>query len=287
MFERHRAFRFWVQKALPLVYDDSLSYYELLCKVVDYINNLTSDVNNMVNVVNEAEGFIEGAETKLQETLDKGESDFETAINNGNTAINTAITNSNSNIANAIQELNTYRDNYFANLDVQEEINNKLDIMAGNGELGQIILNVFGSQLGHPWVVNSVSEMTGDTVLYILASTGELYQPQGSQGYVGTGLIYGGVNSFRVLPGVISDTTANVNLNEYNNYSCIKLIDVRSPSTAHESFPDDFTSTLPTVLFKCVCDNVRVVQELITDKAHYIRTGLYNSNDFSLWKTIA
>lgn len=276
MFERIRPFRFWVQKALPLVYDDSLSYYELLCKVVDYINNLTTDVNTMVNVVNEAEGFIEGAETKLQETLDKGESDFETAI-----------TNANSNIASAIQDLTTYRNNYFANLDVQEEINNKLDIMAGNGELGQVILNVFGSQLGHPWVVNSVSEMTGDTVLYILASTGELYQPQGSQGYVGTGFIYGGVNSFRVLPGVISDTTANVNLNDYNNYSCIKLIDVRSPNTAHESFPDDFTSTLPTVLFKCVCDNVRVVQELITDKAHYIRTGLYNSSDFSLWKTIA
>lgn len=276
MFERIRPFRFWVQKALPLVYDDSLSYYELLCKVVDYINNLTTDVNTMVNVVNEAEGFIEGAETKLQETLDKGESDFETAI-----------TNANSNIASAIQDLTTYRNNYFANLDVQEEINNKLDIMAGNGELGQVILNVFGSQLGHPWVVNSVSEMTGDTVLYILASTGELYQPQGSQGYVGTGFIYGGVNSFRVLPGVISDTPANVNLNDYNNYSCIKLIDVRSPNTAHESFPDDFTSTLPTVLFKCVCDNVRVVQELITDKAHYIRTGLYNSSDFSLWKTIA
>ena len=28
-------FRFWCQKVLPLVYDDSLSYYEILCKVVD------------------------------------------------------------------------------------------------------------------------------------------------------------------------------------------------------------------------------------------------------------
>ena len=33
-------FRFWCQKVLPLVYDDSLSYYEVLCKVVDYINKL-------------------------------------------------------------------------------------------------------------------------------------------------------------------------------------------------------------------------------------------------------
>lgn len=33
-------FRFWCYKVLPLVYDDSLSYYEVLCKVVDYINKL-------------------------------------------------------------------------------------------------------------------------------------------------------------------------------------------------------------------------------------------------------
>lgn len=33
-------FKFWCQKVLPLVYDDSLSYYEILCKVVDYINNM-------------------------------------------------------------------------------------------------------------------------------------------------------------------------------------------------------------------------------------------------------
>lgn len=33
-------FKFWCYKVLPLVYDDSLSYYEVLCKVVNYINNL-------------------------------------------------------------------------------------------------------------------------------------------------------------------------------------------------------------------------------------------------------
>lgn len=35
-----KSFRFWCQKILPLVYDDSLSYYEVLCRVVDYINQL-------------------------------------------------------------------------------------------------------------------------------------------------------------------------------------------------------------------------------------------------------
>lgn len=37
-------FRFWCQMALPLTYDDSLSYYELLCKVVNYLNNTIEDV---------------------------------------------------------------------------------------------------------------------------------------------------------------------------------------------------------------------------------------------------
>ena len=35
-----QTFRFWCQKVLPLVYDNSLSYYEVLCKVVKYINEL-------------------------------------------------------------------------------------------------------------------------------------------------------------------------------------------------------------------------------------------------------
>ena len=39
-YGRMDSFRIWCQKVLPLVYDDSLSYYEVLCKVVNYINEL-------------------------------------------------------------------------------------------------------------------------------------------------------------------------------------------------------------------------------------------------------
>ena len=34
----------WCYKILPLVYDASLSYYEVLCKVVTYINNINDDL---------------------------------------------------------------------------------------------------------------------------------------------------------------------------------------------------------------------------------------------------
>ena len=46
-----KPFRFWCQKVLPLVYDDSLSYYELLCKVVKYLNDTMTDVNELKTLV--------------------------------------------------------------------------------------------------------------------------------------------------------------------------------------------------------------------------------------------
>lgn len=39
-----KPFRFWCQKVLPLVYDDSLSYYEVLCKLTKYINELIENM---------------------------------------------------------------------------------------------------------------------------------------------------------------------------------------------------------------------------------------------------
>ena len=81
-------FVFWCQKTIPLVFDNSMSYYECLCKLLNYVNSLTNDVAEIA---------------RLQE------------------------------------ELQNYVDNYFTNLDIQEEINNKLDKMAEDGELESII----------------------------------------------------------------------------------------------------------------------------------------------------
>lgn len=91
------SFRFWCQKVLPLVYDDSLSYYELLCKVVNYLNDVISNVDG------------------LKVDIDK--------------------------LLKAYNELQDYVNNYFDNLDVQEEINKKLDQMVEDGTLAWIIDN--------------------------------------------------------------------------------------------------------------------------------------------------
>ena len=59
-------FKFWCQKILPLVYDDSLSYYEVLCKVVDYINKLIDDDNAIIDDVNELKNEM----NKVQKWID-------------------------------------------------------------------------------------------------------------------------------------------------------------------------------------------------------------------------
>lgn len=46
-------FDLWCQKVLPLVYDDSLSYYEILCKVVNYINNSMDDDSKLAEEIEE------------------------------------------------------------------------------------------------------------------------------------------------------------------------------------------------------------------------------------------
>ena len=125
-------FRYWCQKVLPLVYDDSLSYYELLCKVVDYLNKTMEDV----------------------ETL------------NGDVT----------NLHMAYEKLQGYVNNYFSTLDVQEEINDKLDEMVKDGTLSTIISTIVKPPTIE--VVDSTDTMVDKTKIYIL--NGNLYVWNGS-----------------------------------------------------------------------------------------------------------
>lgn len=59
-YSNQEKLRFWCQKVLPLVYDDSLSYYELLNKVVLYLNNAIQDVANAeTNIDSLFDSFLE------------------------------------------------------------------------------------------------------------------------------------------------------------------------------------------------------------------------------------
>ena len=56
----------WVQRILPLVYDDSLSYYEVLAKVVEKINILINNNNNIPAYVKQVfNEFIESGQLEI------------------------------------------------------------------------------------------------------------------------------------------------------------------------------------------------------------------------------
>ena len=99
---------------LPSSFVESMSYYEALCWMYNYLDKTVIPAINT-----EGEAI-----TELQA---------------------------------AFVTLKTYVDNYFENLDVQEEINNKLDTMAESGELTDIIAQYLG--LAGLLVFDSVADL--------------------------------------------------------------------------------------------------------------------------------
>lgn len=86
----------YIYKAIPLAFDESLSYYETLAGLLAYIkDSLIPAINNNAQVVIE--------------------------------------------LQNLYIDLKNYVDHYFDSLDLQQEVNNKLDEMARLGELAVII----------------------------------------------------------------------------------------------------------------------------------------------------
>lgn len=69
-------FNWWCYHVLPLVYDDSLSYYEVLCKVVDYINKLIDqdrvfgeEIENLKRDLAVVQDWIDNFDTEYAEKI--------------------------------------------------------------------------------------------------------------------------------------------------------------------------------------------------------------------------
>lgn len=123
-----RPFRFWCQKVLPAVYDDSLSYYELLTKVIDYLNKTMEDVETSIGDVDN----LRTAYTELQDYVNDNTEEVYQAFNDLDEDFTT---------------LHNFVNDYFTNLDVQEEINDKLDEMALDGSLSRIVSPIIQEDL--------------------------------------------------------------------------------------------------------------------------------------------
>ena len=114
----------FVTSAVPMVFDNSLSYYEALCALWKWLQD------DVVNVINNNATVTEDYIDLTNEYIEK------------------------------FNELKTYVDTYFDNLDVQEEINNKLDAMVEDGSL-QTLINDY---------LNSIALFGFDTVSDMVSS---------------------------------------------------------------------------------------------------------------------
>lgn len=122
--------------------------------------------------------------------------------------------------------------NWFLELDVQDEINNKLDDMAQNGELNTIIgeyltsyIDEFNSRLnsqdvkidalesGSPLVASSTSGMTDTSRIYVNTTDGKWYY------YNGSAWTIGGTYQATALSDINTDTLNSLNffVNLFNN----------------------------------------------------------------------
>ena len=149
---------------LPSSFVESMSYYEALCWMYNYLDKTVIPAINT-----EGEAI-----TELQ----------------------TAFTT-----------LKTYVDNYFENLDVQEEINNKLDEMAESGELSDIIQAY----------LNVATILAFDNVSALKAAdnliNGSFVKTYGSEStYDGFGRFY------KIREKVLSDVPDDINIIALSNY---------------------------------------------------------------------
>lgn len=181
-------FKFWCQKTLPLVFDDSLSYYEVLCKLVTYVNNLLTDLQTATGSIGTfAQQFVINQEflNQMAEQLGTNTAQLEAYINARMVDFSAAY-----------EELQAYVNLYFANLDVQEEINTKLDQMAQDGTLDTLL-----QPFTEDWLENMTAEITAD-----LANQNQTLTNQNAR----ISVLEGRMDTFSTLPA--GSTSANAEL---------------------------------------------------------------------------
>lgn len=128
---------YWCQKVIPLVFDDSLSYYEAICKFMQKLNEVIKALNNNALCIDELQDkyiilqknfdTLEEEWKAFQTKITKQQTDFETTIND------------------EFNSFKTYVENYLDNIDVASFVNTKIDEMVASGEFNTLIENALSS----------------------------------------------------------------------------------------------------------------------------------------------
>lgn len=214
-------FRRCVIQNFPFIEEDfdALTDYQLLSKVVEYLNNVINQTNTNTDTVNEyTQKFI---------------------------------------------QLKTFVDEYFDNLDVQDEINQKLERMASDGTLALLLssyvtplLDEFQSEVnnqlndqnaeidaqneeidrigalvtasnsGSPLVASSTSEMTDTTRIYVNTTDGKWYYYDGDSWEIGGTFQASTTSEVEELnKDIINSSSNNIRINYVPTFTADKRLD--------------------------------------------------------------
>ena len=78
MYKTLKPFKAWCQAVLPLIYDDSLSYYELLCQVITALNEVIKElkhidplITELINNLEKLKKYVDDKLAGLDEQIDQ------------------------------------------------------------------------------------------------------------------------------------------------------------------------------------------------------------------------
>lgn len=248
----------YIAKTLPLAFDESMSYYECLCALLEYLNEtIVPDINNTNDGLSELQNFY--------------------------------------------LDLQNYVNTYFDNLDVQEEINNKMDEMVTTGALQEIIDNYFsdvtdrlneqdtkinGLTENTPIFVSNTSDMINHGKIYVLTSNNHIYQYSVSlEQFYDTGAIYSstdtGLPTFATL---INPTTYSELLPDLDSATENNIYQLLLSPTGNKplNLPVTPSNTIET-LFVMKTSNNDIKQIYFSNKALYTRYK-YHGQSWTSWQ---
>lgn len=144
---------YWVQFVTPLVYDDSLSLYELVNKVVYKLNEVIDRVNPLG----------QGIEKVIQDALDEYKVQWEAELQEFQTNINNIITANNEALNKRIDELTETTQGQIQNF--INEVNQNLADM--NADLSMKIAQFYGAMLetdnaNRAWTQSLIEELKNE-----------------------------------------------------------------------------------------------------------------------------
>lgn len=244
--KKNGLFTNYIYRAIPLAFDESMSYYETLCGLLSY----------------------------LKDTV------IPTVNNNANAMIE---------LQNLYIQLKQYVDDYFTNLNVQNEINNKLDALVADGTLTTLIgnyiqplidiqntkINEINNKVnnvasGSPLVASNVSDMINTSRIYVNTSDGNWYYYNGTSWVIGgvyqaTGINNQSISSNKLQPNILKgqnmnylpskynmNTTKNVDSNNYSLFSSGLV----GPSTGDRLTTFNYLQFTKNPVFKPITNNI-------------------------------